>query len=628
MTLAHHSTAASEVSLPDARPPGLLLQCEDFENHGGWVLDSQFETRMGAPYLLAHGLGRPVADATTSISVQAAGERTVWVRAKDWVPSHHPGRFQISINGERLETVLGENGRDWSWQVAGRVFLQQGENRIALHDLTGFDGRCDAIYFADDDTVPPDEVGPEFKAWRKALRGIPAEPLDGGFYDVVVVGGGISGCAAGLTAARLGLRVALIHDRPVLGGNASKEIGLMPRGAQGALLKELSERSADGDLAAIRLLEAEATATAYLEHRVVAVAREGSRIVSVDTVSARGGHERRIRAGMFIDASGVAILGMLAGGATLFGREARSEYDEPYAPEVADEMHHGNTLFFRTRMADHPVPFPDVPWATEVAKDYANLSGQLSAVGHENGQGPAAGPNPATPEFRFGSKADVFPATHFWEYGQWLDPYTSGEQVRDYLMRALYGTFANVKRLDAEKYANLEFEWMAHVAAQGEFRRYRGDYVLTENDIRNHTRFDDALIANDGAFCIHCAWAPGEGKYDFRLKDWIFDQRDKQSYSVPFRCLYSADIDNLLMAGKHISVTHVAASAIKLMGNGAQHGIAVAAAAHLCTKHGTSPRDLYSGHLDELKMLVYNLTRCDHDMESDPPRRLFVSVPG
>ncbi|OQW74992.1 MAG: hypothetical protein BVN32_12120 [Proteobacteria bacterium ST_bin14] len=121
---------------------------------------------------------------------------------------------------------------------------------------------------------------------------------------------------------------------------------------------------------------------------------------------------------------------------------------------------------------------------------------------------------------------------------------------------------------------------MAYVAAQGEFRRYRGDYVLTEQDIRNHVRFNDTLIASDGSFCIHCAWEPGEGKYDFRLKDWIFDMRDKQSSEIPFRCLYSVNIDNLLMAGKHISVTHIAGPATKLMGKDAQHGVAVHPARH------------------------------------------------
>ena len=612
---------------PSQPGSGILIEAEDFDNYGGWVLDSQFEMQMGSPYLLAHGLGRPVADATTVVALAEAGTYEVWVRAKDWVPIHHPGRFTLSLNGVPLETEFGANGQDWSWHSAGKVSLPKGDLTLALHDLTGFGGRCDAIYFSADGSVPPNEVGDAGRAWRKALRGLPDQPIDAGDYDVVVVGGGISGCAAALTAARLGQRVALIHDRPVLGGNASKEIGLMPRGTQGALLKELSARTADGDIAAFSLMQAEPTASVFLEHRIVGVVREGSKIISVDAVEARGGHERRFKGSIFVDASGVAILGVLAGAQTLFGREARSEFNESYAPDIADEMHHGNTLFFRTRMADHPVPFPDVPWATEISKDYANLSGQLVKTGEENGPGPSAGSNPATPAFRFGSTNDVFPATHFWEYGQWLDPYTSGELVRDYLMRALFGTFWNVKRLEPELYANLEFEWMAYVAAQGEFRRYKGDYVLTENDIREHARFEDTLIANDGSFCIHCAWAPGEGKYDFRLKDWIWDNRDGESYAIPFRCLYSANIDNLMMAGKHISVSHVAGSSTKLMGNGAQHGVAVGAAAYLCNTHNTSPRGLYEGYLEELKTLVERLTHCDHDLGSYPPKPKFVAVP-
>jgi len=607
---------------------GVLIEAEEFENYGGWVLDSQFEMQMGSPYLLAHGLGRPVADASTVVSIPDQGEYKIWVRTKDWVPSHHPGRFRLSINGTLLAKELGASGQDWSWELAGELSLPKGCATLALHDLTGFCGRCDAIYLSKDGTVPPDAVDDASRAWRKALRGLPDQPIHAGDFDVVVVGGGVSGCAAALTAARLGQRVALIHDRPVLGGNASKEIGLMPRGTQGAILKEISERTGDGDLVALSLLEAEPTASVYLEHRIMRASTQGSRILSVDTLHARTGQERRFMGRMFIDASGTAMLGILTGAETLFGREARSEFDEAYAPETADSMHHGHTLFFRTRMAEHPVPFPEVPWAIEVSKDYADLSGQLIRPGLENGPGPKAGTHPSIPDFRFGGSSEVVPATHFWEYGQWLDPYTSGEFVRDYLMRALYGTFSNVKRMEPEKYAKLEFEWMAHVAAQGEFRRYKGDLVLTENDIRNRTQFNDMLIANDGSFCIHCAWRPGEGKYDFRLKDWIFDQRDKQSYGIPFRCLYSVNIDNLMMAGKHISVTHVAGSATKLMGNGAQHGVAVAAAAFLCNTLSTTPRGLYETHLGELRELVDKLTSCDHDMTSHPPARKFVAVPG
>lgn len=606
----------------------ILVEAEDFENYGGWLLDSQFEAQMGSPYLLAHGLGVPVDDATTKIQIPQAGRFHIWVRTRDWAAPHGPGRFELTIHKTRLKQSFGVASGEWGWVYANELELPKGEIELALHDMTGFAGRCDAIYLSTEKTAPPNGADEESRAWRKTLRGLPETPIDEGEFDVVVVGGGMSGCAAALVSAREGLKTALIHDRPVLGGNASIEIGLMPRGAQGEILKELSQRTETGDLVAMSVLQAEPNVSVYLEHRVIAAATSGKKVSSIEAVQARGGHERRFGGKMFIDTSGVAILGVLSGAETMFGREARSEFNEPYAPEKADDMHHGNTLFFRTGMAEEPVDFPDVPWATEVSKDYANLSGQLIEPGLENGPGPHAGANPQTPEFRFGRKNDVFPATHFWEYGQWLDPYKSGELVRDHLMRALYGTFSNVKNMEPEKYANLRFEWMAFVAAQGEFRRYKGDYVLTENDIRDHKTFEDTMIANDGSFCIHCAFEPGESEYDFRLKDWIFDMRDQESYEIPFRCLYSNSIDNLMMAGKHISVSHIAGTATKLMGNGAQHGVAVGIAAALCLQKGTTPRGLYQQHLDELKTKVHDQTSCDHDIHAHPPKPKFAPVPG
>ncbi len=173
----------------------ILVEAEEFDDFGGWTLDSQFEVEMGSPYLLAHGLGVPVADATTTIDVETAGTYRVWVRAKDWVPSHHPGRFTVSINGERLPVEFGANGRDWSWEDAGRIDLAAGRATIVLTDLTGFDGRCDAIYLTTSDAVPPNGAGASARSWRRRLRGLPEEPVDGGMFDVVVAGGGVTGAA-------------------------------------------------------------------------------------------------------------------------------------------------------------------------------------------------------------------------------------------------------------------------------------------------------------------------------------------------------------------------------------------------------------------------------------------------
>ena len=582
---------------------GILIEAEEFEDFGGWTLDSQFEVQMGSPYLLAHGLGRPVADARTVIHVPEPGHYHVWVRAKDWVPSHHPGRFTLTVGGKALSKELGANGNDWSWEPAGDVDLAAGDIELVLHDLTGFDGRCDAIFLTRGSVPPPDGAGGGARAWRRRRRGLPAQPALAGEYDVVVVGGGVTGSAGALAAARLGLRVALIQNRPFLGGNASVEIGITPRGETGHLVDELSVRGPDGDLRARAVLAAEPNITVFMEHQVYAAAKEGNRIVSVDAREGRTGRERRFEAPVFIDCTGQAILGLLAGAETLFGQESHAEFGEGLAPAEHKHEHHGNTVFFRTRESTRPVSFPTVPWALEVAKDYANLGGQLVKPGVDNGPGPVAG-HARTPDPSIRRRM-LFPATHFWEYGQWLDPYTQAEEIRDHLFCAIYGTFSNVKTIEPDTYANLELEWVAFVPGQGEFRRYKGDYILTETDIRDHRQFPDAVVQNSGAFCLHI---PIDEKYDFRLKDWKWDERDGKPFDVPFRCLYSASIDNLMMAGKHISVTHIAGSVTKFMGNGAHHAIATAAAALLCKTYGMTPREVHDAHLGELQTLVTRFT--------------------
>lgn len=581
----------------------ILVQAIDFHDRGGWLLDSQFDVQMGAPYLLAHGLGVPVADARTTVEIPETGGYHVWVRTKDWVPSHHPGRFTVTVGERTLAKEFGASGQGWMWEDAGTVHLTSGAAEVILHDLTGFDARCDAIYLSLDGVPPPEGADAEAREWRRRLRGLPDTPEDGGDFDVLIVGGGVTGAAGALAAARLGLRVALLHNRPVLGGNASVEIGLSPRGETGPLVHELTTRHPGGDLMARQVLDAEPNARVFTEHQVFGVLTDERRVTAVDARETRTGRERRFSAPLVIDCSGTAIVGLLAGARTLFGNESAAEYGEPTAPAEHLDQHHGHTLFFRTREHTQPVPFPDVPWAQAVAKDYANLGGQLVEPGVDNGPGPVAGRfrNP-DPNIR---RRMLFPATHFWEYGQWLDPYSQGEEIRDHLLCAIYGTFANVKALEPDTYANLALEWVAFVAAQGEFRRYLGDYVLTENDIREHREFPDAVATNSGPFCLHY---PIDETYDFRLKDWKWDTRDGLPFEVPFRCLYSADLDNVMMAGKHISVTHIAGSVTKFMGNGAQHAIATAAAAALCLKYDITPRQLCNNHLDELRRLAGDLT--------------------
>jgi len=416
---------------------------------------------------------------------------------------------------------------------------------------------------------------------------------------LVGVGGGATGSVGALVAARLGLRVAVVQNRPVLGGNASVEIGIGPRGEKGSTVAEAIARTPEGDLQVGRLLEAESDVTVFLHQQVFAVVMDGDTIEAVDAREAVSGREIRITGSQFIDCTGTAILGILAGAPTMFGVEGADEYGESHAPPERLDQHHGHTIFFRTRMADEPVEFPGVPWAVEVAKDVAALGGQAREPGKDNGDGPVVEAfRPPEDDERSNLTRRL---THYWEYGQWCDPYTEGEHIRDHLLRAVYGTMSNVKSMEPETWANLEFDWIGHVAGQGEFRRYIGDHVLTENDIRDHVEFPDAVVKNSGAFCLH---HPIHEDYDFRLKDWTWDTRDEEPFDIPFRSLYSAHVSNLMMAGKHISVTHVAGSVCKFMGNGAQHAIATAAAAAVAIRHGATPRQVHDHHLAELQEIV------------------------
>lgn len=548
----------------------VLVEAETFADHGGWVLDPQFLDVMGSSYLLAHGLGKPVANAVTEVEFPGTGTYRLWVRTKDWVPSHHPGRFRVIVDGREVPTDFGNHGQGWIWQDGGKIDIGTRRVKIELKDLTGFDGRCDALFFTTDmEIIPPKEPNERMATWRQRLLGLPDVPPSAGQNDLVVVGGGIAGCSAALTAARLGLQVAFIQNRPVLGGNASPEIGITVRGQNRSVVNEVAGSDREW------VIRGEKNIHLHLGWHVFRATMKGNRIANVDAKNIATNKELRFSAPVFIDCTGTGSVGCLAGAEFRMGREAKSEFNESLAPEHTDKLHHGNTVVFSTRMADRPTSFPDVPWATAVSKDYADLGGQVTHD-HDNVGG----------------------LTHFWEYGQRLDPFQDAEGIRDHLFCAIYGTFATAKRMNPAEYANLELERVGYVPAGGESRRLMGDYILTEPDVRSGKIFPDAAALCSGHFCLHYA---GD-KYDFRLGDWKWIP--VPAFSVPFRCLYSRNIENLLMAGKHISVTHIAGSATKTMLNGGQTGVATGAAAFLGKKHSAMPRDIGQDHIKELQEIL------------------------
>lgn len=203
----------------------LLVETELFEQKGGWVVDTQFFDQMGSSYLLAHGMGKNVDDAYTTVTFPETGEYYLWVRTKDWAPfPKGPGKFQLSIGQILLDSVFGASGQPgWKWYSGGKINIVNKETEIRLKDLTGFEGRCDALFFSKKNVKLPDNLIAE-KAFRKLF--MPQVLVDEGEYDLVVVGGGVAGIAAAVQAARLNLKVALINNRRMLGGNSSSEIGV------------------------------------------------------------------------------------------------------------------------------------------------------------------------------------------------------------------------------------------------------------------------------------------------------------------------------------------------------------------------------------------------------------------
>ncbi|NQT16550.1 MAG: FAD-dependent oxidoreductase [Planctomycetes bacterium] len=384
-------------------------------------------------------------------------------------------------------------------------------------------------------------------------------PPSAGTFDLVVVGGGVAGCSAALTAARLGLDVALVQDRPVLGGNASSEIRIHPAGFDRSIVAEV----ASPNRAAV--IQAEKRIHLYLSWQAFGVEMEGSRIAGVDAKHTSSGKELRFRAPLFVDSTGDGWIGYWAGADFRMGRESREEFGESMAPPEADKMTHGSTLYFKVDLADAPTTFPDVPWAQAVSGTHVDLR-----------------------------------SDHSWEYGHRLNMIDDAEQIRDHLLCAVYGTFATAKKKFATATAakNARLARVDYIAARGESRRLMGDHILTENEIKSKHPFPDGVAQGGLVFCLHY---PGQ-EHDFRSQ---LKLTAVEPYLIPFRSLYSRNVDNLMMAGRDASATHIAYSSIKLMKTGGQMGVAVGAAAMLAKKYGVAPRGVYEHHVEELKNIVF-----------------------
>ncbi len=564
------------------RADELFVEAESFENHGGWKLDTQFIHIMGSPYLLAHGLGRPVEDATTSVQFPAPGKYRVFVRTKDWVARWNapgtPGRFQLLIDGQAVDQQFGTEGAEWHWQAGGMVDIDQQQVRLALHDLTGFDGRCDAIYFTTAPNGTPPSSSEILPGWRRRQLDLSETPTEKAGYDLVVVGGGYSGMGAAISAARMGCKVALIQDRPVLGGNGSSEVrvwanGLIRRG-RFPRIGEIVEEFADdakkspgtaeefGDDLKEKVVRAEKNIDLFLNHFVYDVATGGGQITAVTALDTRTSEPKRFSGKLYCDGTGHGVIGYLAG----------AHY------EMTPKGRMGMSNMWRWDEADRPVPFPETPWALDLEMD----------------------------DF-------PYPRDHhgqwFWESGFDQDPIDGAEAIRDWNLRAVYGAFNAMKnRGGADEHENAILTWAAFVGGPRESRRLMGDVLLSQEDIVNKRDFPDGCVPSTWSIDLHYPKQQYAEKYPENpfISVAKFDARVDRTYGypVPYRCFYSRNVPNLFMAGRCISVTHEALGTVRVMNTCGMMGEVVGRAASICVRHDCLPRDVYQSHLDELKQLL------------------------
>lgn len=571
----------------------LFIEAESFQNKGGWVVDQQFMDLMGSSYLMAHGLGTPVSDASTTVNFAKTGEYTVFVRTYNWTSpwttKEGPGKFQLTVNGKVLNNkILGTKSNTWEWQEVGKVKISSGTVTVGLRDLTGFNGRCDAVYFTMDNILPPNE--PEvLTAFRKEKLGLPEVVPKAGKFDLVVIGGGVAGTAAALTAARQGLKVALIQDRPVLGGNNSSEvrvhlggrINLDPYPKLGDVVNEIAPlrggNAQPGDYyedeKKLEMVNAENNISLFLNFRAFKVEKEGTNIRTVFAKHIETAEELSFSAPLFADCTGDGTIGYLAGADFAMGRESKAEFNEPTAPEEADKMTMGSSVQWYSKEGDKSSDFQEFNYGI----DFNETNAQKVTMGEWT-----------------------------WETGMNFDQISDFERVRDYGMLVVYSNWSYLKNKSSfkEEYKNKYLDWVAYIAGKRESRRLIGDKVLTEQDITDFVIYPDASAPTSWTIDLHYPDPKNTEHFPGAEFKSIAVHKTIHPYPIPYRCFYSRNVDNLFMAGRNISVTHVALGTVRVMRTTGMMGEVVGMAASVAAKNKTTPRGVYQEHLDELQRLM------------------------
>lgn len=571
----------------------ILIETESFKNKGGWVVDQQFMDVMGSSFLMAHGLGKPVENASTPVVFPKTGKYKVYVRTRNWgyqwSKTEAPGQFQLLLNDTPLPKIFGKENEHWFWSEGGTVNITKKENMLALKDLTGFNGRCDAIIFTNDPNFKPIEDLSKLTDFRNNYFGFAKNPQKAGDFDFVIVGGGMAGTCAAISAARLGVKVALIQNRPVLGGNNSSEvrvhlggrINLEPYPALGNLVNEIGPSEGGNaqpyeyyeDDKKMKAALNESNLTLFLNHQANEVVASNGKIQKIFATNIETGEKKVFEAPLFADCTGDGTIGALAGAEFMEGRESKATYGEATAPEVADKLTMGASVQWFAEKRNEPAPFPDIKWGLPWNEEKAE---------------------------------EITKGDWEWETGMGLDMNLDFEQIRDYGMLAVYSNWSYLKNRSTNKakFANEYLKWVAFVAGKRESRRLKGDYVLIETDLTEHRVYPDGTAPTSSAIDLHYPDPENSKLFPGAAFKSIAKHIKIYPYPIPFRCLYSKNISNLMMGGRDISVSHVALGTVRLMRTGGMMGEVLGMAASICKTENTTPRGIYQKHFPKLESLM------------------------
>lgn len=422
--------------------------------------------------------------------------------------------------------------------------------------------------------------------------------------DFCVVGGGLAGTIAALSAARKGVKVVLIQDRPVLGGNSSSEIRMWVRGAKGkynresGILAEFEEENIYRnptlaptlwDSVLFGKVKENKNITLLLNCSCLDAQCNDEHITSVTAWQLTTYTYHKVEADLFADCSGDSVLAPLTDAKYKLGREAKHEFSEDIGPDdVPDNKTMGMSCLIQARETDHEVKFIPPSWANiyETDEDFAiipYLEGQHAS---------------------FRDHTIGTSGCNLW----WMElggdtgiPIENTEETRDELIKVAFGIWDHIKNKGDHGFDNWELEWVGFLPGKRESRRYVSDHILTQRDIESGGKFPD-VIAYGG-------WPMDDHNPKGMLANKPTDAPSyfypaPSPYGIPYRCLYSVNVDNLLFAGRNISATHAALSSTRVMATCSLLGQAVGNAAALCAKYGCSPRDISKEHTHKLQQEI------------------------